>query len=269
MQISIFLSQTMKLPTQITFTLLICFLCIGKLYSQVGYDDVVYLKNGSIIHGMIIEQVPGQSLKIQTRDRNIFVYKMDEVQKIAKEYTGSKKRYEEVSEMIAHPYSGFTFGIETSIGSGISNYNTNRSTIAAHALFGYMHKSKFTVGARTGFSNWDINKHTDNTPVTTVELSVAVRVHPLLNRFSPMLLADAGYGIVNDNFNATGGLIINTGVGGRINLTQKRGIGLSVCYKMQRITLNSNVYNYYTNLNTEQTKSFWLQAICLNAAFYF
>lgn len=259
----------MKLPTQITFTLLICFFCVGKLSAQVGYDDVVYLKNGSIIHGMIIEQVPGQSLKIQTRDRNIFVYKMDEVEKIAKEYTGSKKRYVEVSEITAHPYSGFTFGIETSIGTGISTHNSNRSTIAAHALFGYMHKSKFTVGTSTGFSNWDINKKVDNTPVSTVELRVSVRLNPMINRFSPMLLADAGYGIVNDNFNATGGLTFNTGVGGRINLTQKRGIGLSVCYKMQRITLSNNVHNYYTNLNTEVSQSFWLQAICLNAAFYF
>jgi hypothetical protein len=49
------------------------------------YVDVVYLKNGSIIKGMIIEQVPNVSLKIQTRDESVFVYKMDEVQKMTKE----------------------------------------------------------------------------------------------------------------------------------------------------------------------------------------
>ena len=37
-------------------------------------EDVVYLKNGSVIRGVIIEQVPYQTLKIQTKDGNIFVY---------------------------------------------------------------------------------------------------------------------------------------------------------------------------------------------------
>jgi hypothetical protein len=49
------------------------------------YVDVVYLKNGSIIRGIIIEQTPNVSLKIKTGDGNIFVYKMEEVEKLAKE----------------------------------------------------------------------------------------------------------------------------------------------------------------------------------------
>ena len=48
-------------------------------------EEVVYLKNGSIIHGIIIEQVPNQSLKIQTKDGNLFVITLDEIQKITKE----------------------------------------------------------------------------------------------------------------------------------------------------------------------------------------
>jgi hypothetical protein len=46
---------------------------------------VVYLKNGSVIRGMIIEQTPNVSLKIQTKDGSIFVYKMEEVSKMTKE----------------------------------------------------------------------------------------------------------------------------------------------------------------------------------------
>jgi hypothetical protein len=49
------------------------------------YVDVVYLKNGSIIRGMLIEQIPDVSVKIQTKDGSIFVYKMEEVEKITKE----------------------------------------------------------------------------------------------------------------------------------------------------------------------------------------
>ncbi len=56
------------------------------LYGQTGnWEEVVYLKNGSVIRGTIIEQVPKKTIKIQTKDRNVFVYNIDEVEKIAKE----------------------------------------------------------------------------------------------------------------------------------------------------------------------------------------
>lgn len=49
------------------------------------YVDVIYLKNGNVIRGMIIEQTPNVSIKIQTKDGSIFVYKMEEVEKMTKE----------------------------------------------------------------------------------------------------------------------------------------------------------------------------------------
>ena len=49
------------------------------------YQDIVYLKNGSIIRGVIIEQIPNESLKIQTAGGSVFVHRMSEVLKIAKE----------------------------------------------------------------------------------------------------------------------------------------------------------------------------------------
>jgi hypothetical protein len=53
--------------------------------TPVQLQDVVYLKNGSIIRGVIIEQVPAVSIKIKTKDENIFVFKVEEIEKIVKE----------------------------------------------------------------------------------------------------------------------------------------------------------------------------------------
>lgn len=47
--------------------------------------DVVYLKNGSIIRGQIIEKIPDSIVKIQTKDGNVFVYKVEEIEKITRE----------------------------------------------------------------------------------------------------------------------------------------------------------------------------------------
>lgn len=55
------------------------------MFAQGNMREVVYLKNGSVIKGVILEQIPNESIKIQTADGSIFVYPMADVEKIAKE----------------------------------------------------------------------------------------------------------------------------------------------------------------------------------------
>ena len=50
----------------------------GKIFAQ-QYDDVVYLKNGSIIRGLIIEEAPNKYIKIKSRE-DIFVYEIYEIE---------------------------------------------------------------------------------------------------------------------------------------------------------------------------------------------
>jgi hypothetical protein len=58
---------------------------------KIEYVEVLYLKNGSIIRGMIIEQIPNEQVKIQTSDGSVFVYTMDQVLKITKEPKWNKR----------------------------------------------------------------------------------------------------------------------------------------------------------------------------------
>lgn len=48
-------------------------------------EDVVYLKDGTVVRGMITEQRPGEYLLIQTRDRNVFRFAFDQIERITKE----------------------------------------------------------------------------------------------------------------------------------------------------------------------------------------
>ena len=74
-----------------------------------NYTEVVYLKNGSIIRGIIIEQIPNSSLKIQTADGSIFAYPMNEVEKITKEVGASKNRHQDFGKKSStlRGYKGF------------------------------------------------------------------------------------------------------------------------------------------------------------------
>ncbi|GHM99236.1 hypothetical protein WSM22_07260 [Cytophagales bacterium WSM2-2] len=67
--------------------------CESKSVEQTSTDtdvtdklvDVVYLKNGSIIRGTLMESNPSVNVKIQTRDGSIFVFKIEEVLKVTRE----------------------------------------------------------------------------------------------------------------------------------------------------------------------------------------
>ncbi|HUX42881.1 MAG TPA: hypothetical protein VMV83_17075 [Rectinemataceae bacterium] len=59
-------------------------LCSQAVWAQ-NLVDVVYLKNGSIVRGTILEQIPNADLKIKTADGSIFVFAMSDVARITKE----------------------------------------------------------------------------------------------------------------------------------------------------------------------------------------
>ena len=66
---------------------------LSALDSNVFADtiDVVHLKNGSIIKGIVIETIPNETIKIETADGSIFVYPFDEVERMEKVEVISKK----------------------------------------------------------------------------------------------------------------------------------------------------------------------------------
>jgi hypothetical protein len=68
----------------ITITaLMFCFYIAAT--AQTNLQDVLYLKNGSIIRGTIVQFIPDSIVKIQTADRSIFVFPSLEISKIQKE----------------------------------------------------------------------------------------------------------------------------------------------------------------------------------------
>ena len=70
------------LMSALSIVLLSLSICIGQ--EQCQSRDIIYLKNGSIIKGTVVEFVPEKTVKIQTADSSIYAYTMAEVEKIIK-----------------------------------------------------------------------------------------------------------------------------------------------------------------------------------------
>jgi len=106
----------------------------NAIIAQKNMEDVVYLKNESIIRGIIIEQVPNQSIKIQTKDGSIYAYKMDEILKITKEPIAPQISYKPIKTERGY----IAVSIGTSIPSGDFGSNDYRNSSAGYTKTGIM-----------------------------------------------------------------------------------------------------------------------------------
>lgn len=130
-----------------------------------GQADVVTLKNGSVIKGFIVEQVPNQSIKIQTRDGNIFVYSMDEVAKLSKEVS-SRQSYRQRNVFTPSKYNnskdrGYYGVAEFGYGFGVDDYKLDR--ISVGIVNGYKLDYYFAVGLGIGLNYY--KEYFGNIPV--------------------------------------------------------------------------------------------------------
>ncbi len=81
------------------FFVIIIFFFVRICYAEETDIDVVYLKNGSIIKGRVVEQFIGERIKIETSDGSILVFTNGEIEKIIKE----KKRPTNSNQTISRP----------------------------------------------------------------------------------------------------------------------------------------------------------------------
>lgn len=73
-----------------------------------GVTQTVYLKNGSIIKGCLVERVPGKTVSVQTQDGNLFKYDVEEISSIKDDY-GEKvqKPFEQSRSSSLKSYKGY------------------------------------------------------------------------------------------------------------------------------------------------------------------
>lgn len=199
---------------------------VSSMMSRV--QEVVYLKNGSVIRGTIIEQVPNVSLKIQTNDGNIFAYKMSEVAKITKEETSSNRIHSSSSSLLSSfeldgrgpeiGYRGFAdFGY--TVGTG----NLGEGRIELNTVHGYQFMPFLFAGIGTGFHYYYHSK------VFAIPIYADIRGDILNNSISPFVEVRIGYSPYDAQ-----GLYFNPSVGCRFAMNGIKALNASIGYSMQK-----------------------------------
>jgi hypothetical protein len=279
------MKHTIKSSAIFIFIFLISFVAAA----QTNYEDVVYLKSGSIIHGTIIEQIPNESIKIQTRDKNIFVFKIDEVMKITKEevkansstHRESKRSFREDpvtnDNFKKSGYTNiteFTFGMSTDGPYHSSNNNSstendlndlNRGlSIGVQSINGYQFSPHMSAGVGLGLQT--------HTSLVLVPIFLDVHANFIAKKITPFVSLAAGYsytlreifGFTHLGTDTKGGLMVSPAAGVKFFVKQKMALNVSLGFRYQEIDLyhsayysyNSSVPEYYS---TEPLRHFILR----------
>ncbi len=216
----------MKLKfTLFTFLLLLVFVANAQVT-----EDVVYLKNGWILHGKITNKTD-TSVSIKTKDRNIFVFKTDEVLKITQEtlppdYNLKEKGYAHFTEL----------GPLASQNTGELNVNT--SAFSFQTVNGYKFKKWLFAGAGVGIDLYATQ--------TFFPVFGSLRGDFISKKqFVPFYFMDFGYGIngttkTQTDISYRGGAVFAGGLGLKIGLSKNAGVMISIGYRNQRYGATRN-----------------------------
>lgn len=229
-----------------------------SLYSnaQTSYNEVVYLKNGSMIKGVIIEQIPNESLKIKTVDGSIFVYKISEVEKITKEETTavaprtypthSYKAGKEARREARRTLKGYKGFVDAGYTFDLDDYyydNMNRIEIST--THGYQFNNYFFVGGGVA-----LDYYTD-ADLYAVPIFANFRANFINKKITPFGDFKLGY-----TAGDVEGVYLSTAIGVRFTMAKKTAINLRLEYTCQGTGSGyydygggSSISYYYTDLD--------------------
>lgn len=198
-----------------------------------NYVEVVYLKNGSIIKGIIIEQVPNVSLKIKTADGSLFVYSLSEVEKITKEETVRTRDNRVTARNTLKGYKGFV-----DAGYIFDTSDNNAGKFSISTSHGYQFNNYLFLGAGMAI---DCYTDTDESQFG-VPIFANFRANFINKKITPFADLKSGYSVGDIN-----GAYVALGLGVRFTLKNKMALNLRMEYNYLQYQFDS--YNSYYDYN--------------------
>ncbi len=231
----------MKTPKKLLLTVMLLLMVCGAM-AQNNKQDVVYLKNGSIIRGSIIEFIPDKYVKIEIIGGNVFVYQIGEIEKCVKETPINVNRNETSvpsEEVVGKDTSGIKRGYYGvfEMGTGFSGgYMEGPLRTRIHIINGYRINPWIALGMGFGFRAYPGDD-------LFMPLFVDIRTNFLNKKTSPYVSLDAGYGFNLDDVNR-GGPMISPTLGVSVKLKKRFAINLGLSYEWQRSKTSYYLYDY-------------------------
>ena len=219
---------------KISFLLALCMLGFILPANAQKLTDVVYLKNGSIVKGDIIEQIPNVSLKIETRDGNVFFYTMEEIEKLAKERLQGRDGSSSSNRGLQSGYRGI---IEFGYQIGVGDFGMER--LELNMINGGQINPYFSLGVGAGVRYYfNAKEGIGGEYGIAVPLFADVKINFVDDSISPYLSCGIGYSFdARDDFKGLG-LYLKPTVGMSFKTSKKSALLIGVGYEIQKIKIS-------------------------------
>ncbi|MDX1906812.1 MAG: hypothetical protein SF053_07230 [Bacteroidia bacterium] len=204
----------------------------GELSAQtVPVEDVIYLRNGGIARGKIVEQVPHAYVKIEIPGGSSLIFNTHEILRITRETPlyalHNLKKYAPLKPIQYHEHG--LYGILSLHWNFYENNWGTQVSMGLQGGAGYKIRPNLGITAVTGIEGYQGGN--------VMPLLAGVQGRLLHKRISPMYYAAAGYGFpVSQRWNVQayqGGLNAQAGVGILMYTRSRRSWTMSLGYKMQ------------------------------------
>jgi hypothetical protein len=251
-----------KLPAILTGLSLIMlpFLCSAQMSRrEMNRRDIVYLKNGSIIKGTILEMVPNGNIKIETADHSIFVFRMEEVERTEKQAIRSKRYGTDSLKLAAIKPTGFF--LIGKIGFKGSDDEPDFYDISETLIIGKHVNDYLSIGLGVESVGFGFDPN-GNSLIPVYPVFADFRFYiPTSYRVSPMFVFDLGRTFMGNkriDYNSSaysdgdfvpdkGGLYVSLGAGLRIKCNKRFSFIADMGLGLQKF--RGNTYERYYNSN--------------------
>lgn len=244
---------------------LILFVCVTAIsFAQNNYQDVVYLKNGSVIRGIIVEQVPNKSIKIETSDKSIFVYQMDDIEKLTKEQmqVGNDKSFDNLGfksndKDIIKPKYKYGFGISGATLFPMATFGDFYDSGSGFAAKVFLNSAKKKGGSAFGISIGMAKFKTDEfSSLSSSVMPITIFNEDYIGKGK--VKAMVGYEMGGYNFKTKGSLYGYEMSDSKMKFGIGPYLGLLVDLTKQLSLLVDAKYNYILDFNNLSDSPSWL-----------
>ena len=162
--------------------LVLLVVCVTSLGAQ-EMEDVLYLKDGSVVRGMIIEQVPNQSVRIRTRDGSVYVYTFNLIDRIAREpaqqaAAPQQQPQQQQQPQLKNARRGFWIGLGLGYGSlGFEDFDAREGGLSGQFKLGGTLSQNLLLGIQS--TGWTKSFDEIDGSITFGVLAAIVQFYPM------------------------------------------------------------------------------------------
>eukprot|EP01029_Cantina_marsupialis_P029264 TRINITY_DN780002_c0_g1_i1.p1 TRINITY_DN780002_c0_g1~~TRINITY_DN780002_c0_g1_i1.p1 ORF type:complete len:258 (+),score=40.53 TRINITY_DN780002_c0_g1_i1:37-810(+) len=226
--------KTLFVVLKSVLVIFLLMLCVSSTSAQKKMH-VITLKNGNVLQGKIIRQVPGDFLEIETQDKNFWKFDMEDIAEIRFEKRKLPKNYRDT---IVQPLKGMSYEIKMGVLAG-GKSNEDDAPFSMLVSGNYRFESGISAGGGVGYETLNGG---------SMPVFGEIKFQAKLNGISPFIYLQSGYSIAlenqfgrnfyhnsEDDVNSVGGILINPGIGFNLGNIGDNRFTLNIGYRFQKM----------------------------------